>query len=80
VRQSLPRLRALVGTNCSVRAWMQFGRAPLVGPGEISDLRYEGRGRDNFSEMPVPAEGGAAACPPNLTGWGIPRQELLRPL
>ena len=80
VRQSLPELRALVRRDCSARAWMQFGRAPEVSARAISDLRYGRAARDNFSEMPLHADGASRACPPNLTRWAMPRGDLLRPL
>jgi len=79
VRQSLRRLRALAQSDCSVRAWLQFGRAPEVAGGAIGDLRYGGTTRDNFSRMLVPGDARAAECPPHLTDWGLPRQDLLAP-
>ena len=79
VIQSLSRLRDRVDRDCWVRAWMQFGRAPQLDERSISDLRYGNIGRENFSAMPLrtPAEGGE--CPRNLTNWGMPRADLLRP-
>lgn len=77
IRQPLDRLRGLVRRDCAVRAWMQFGRAPSLEDGVISDLRFGGTSRDNFSEMAVPGGGDRSACPPNLTRWGMPRADLL---
>ena len=79
VTQSLSGLRELVRRDCAVRAWMQFGRAPEVSAGTISDLRYGRTGRENFSAMPVRSPPEAAACPRNLTRWGMPRADLLAP-
>jgi hypothetical protein len=77
VRQSLARLRMLVARDCSVRAWMQFGRAPEVGERAIGDLRYGGATRDNFSTMQLPSADEALVCPAHLTHWGMPRADLL---
>jgi hypothetical protein len=55
---------------------MQFGRAPVLGGTQISDLRFE-RGADNFTALAV-AEG-ARGCPPHLTSWAPPRADLLAP-
>jgi inner membrane protein len=79
VRQSRLRLRALARTDCSVRAWLQFGRAPQVAGGAIGDVRYGGATRDNFSRMLLPSDARPAACPPHLTHWGLPREDLLAP-
>ncbi len=75
-RQSLALLRELNRRDCSVRAWLQFGRAPEIDGRTISDLRFGGTARANFSTMPLGA-GEEGACPPNLTRWGIPRADLL---
>jgi inner membrane protein len=79
VRQSLPGLRELARTDCSVRAWLQFGRAPEVAAAAIGDYRYGGATRENFSRMLLPADAGRAECPPHLTHWGMPRADLLAP-
>jgi inner membrane protein len=73
--QPLARLRALARNDCWVRAWLRFGRAPVIERGFISDLRFaEGIGQ-NFSRMPVaPREG----CPAFVPEWGMPRADLLR--
>ena len=75
VRQSLPRLRSLAKNDCWVRAWLQFGRAPLLEGTGISDMRYGNTGRANFSAMVMPPPG--TACPANLTAWTMPRADLL---
>lgn len=76
-RQSLAQLRELNAQDCSVRAWMQFGRAPDVSDTMISDLRFGGAARGNFSAMRLTPADHALACPPNMTHWGIPRADLL---
>jgi inner membrane protein len=79
IRQPLQRLRDLSRSDCWVRAWLQFGRAPVIGDDTIVDLRFEGRGRANFSRMVLTPETGAAPCPPNVTRWAMPRADLLTP-
>jgi inner membrane protein len=79
VRQSLPRLRELVRTDCSVRAWMEFGRAPEIDDNAIGDLRFGGATHDNFSRMALRRGGQPTACPPHLPRWGTPRADLLTP-
>jgi len=77
LRQSLLALRELDRRYCAVHAWMQFGRAPEMAEGAIGDLRYGGARRENFSTMRLPPSDQAARCPPHLTGWGMPRADLL---
>ena len=76
VRQTLESVRRLVRADCRVRAWMQFGRAPVVGAGEIADMRFGGLQGGNFSAMPLAAP--ASACPEHLTAWTMPRADLLQ--
>ena len=72
--QSLQRLRELAETDCWVRAWLRFGRAPVIERGLIFDLRFaEGIGQ-NFTQMRLASRGG---CPSNVPGWGMPRADLL---
>ncbi len=73
VRQSLVQLRALVQSDCWVRAWMQFGRAPQVIAGEVVDIRFSRGTRGNFTSMPV----GQSGCPARITNWSFPRADLL---
>ena len=72
--QSLTRLRRLAEGDCWVRAWLRFGRAPVVDDGSIYDLRFAERIGQNFSRMElVPRRG----CPSNVPNWGMPRADLL---
>ncbi|MEO7457885.1 MAG: metal-dependent hydrolase [Gemmatimonadaceae bacterium] len=73
VRQSLTQLRALVQSDCNVRAWMQFGRAPFIRDHDIGDMRFSDADRGNFSTMPF----GNVPCAAHLTNWGMPRADLL---
>jgi inner membrane protein len=75
--QSLTALRALYRADCWVRGWMQFGRAPEIGEGTISDVRYGGVLRGNFTTMVLKPPVEAARCPAHLTSWRPPRQDLL---
>jgi len=73
--QSLTRLRTLADGDCWVRAWLRFGRAPVVEDGSIYDLRFAERIGQNFSRMElVPRRG----CPANAPAWAMPRADLLR--
>jgi inner membrane protein len=75
--QSLAQLRTLYRDDCWVRGWMQFGRAPAVADGTISDLRYGNSFRGNFTTMTLQPPADAARCPANLTAWRPPRADLL---
>jgi inner membrane protein len=77
VRQSLPRLRELDRGDCWVRAWLQFGRAPIFSDAGIADFRFGGVGYDNFSFMPFRPPAEATVCPKHLTRWDSPRADLL---
>ena len=74
--QSVSRLRELYANDCWVRAWLQFGRAPEIRENVISDLRYSGPDRPNFTTMPIGSRPGGA-CPRHLTNWRPPRADLL---
>ncbi|MFL5617522.1 MAG: metal-dependent hydrolase [Gemmatimonadaceae bacterium] len=75
--QSLAELRALDRADCWVRGWLQFGRAPLVAGGTISDVRYGGSPRGNFTTMILKPPSEAVRCPAHLTAWRPPRADLL---
>ena len=71
-------VRARYRDDCWVRAWLQFGRAPLISDGSISDLRYGASPRGNFTTMILKTPFEAAGCPANLTTWRPPRADLLK--
>jgi inner membrane protein len=75
----LARLRDLAARDCGVRAWLQFGRVPVLDQELIYDLRFDNGTRDNFTAMDLPADPGRAGCPPHLTRWALPRADLLGP-
>jgi inner membrane protein len=74
LHQPLRRLRTLAADDCWVRAWLQFGRAPVIDEGAIFDMRFSERIGQNFSRMRIgPREG----CPRFVPGWHMPRADLL---
>lgn len=75
--QSIAELRTLSRRDCWVRGWLQFGRAPEVGAGTISDVRYGSSPRGNFTTMILKPAPEAVRCPANLTAWRPPRTDLL---
>jgi inner membrane protein len=79
VRLPIEGLRQLASRDCWVKAWLQFGRAPLVREGMILDLRFQDGRRENFTAMKLRSGPEAAACPPNMTHWAMPRADLLEP-
>jgi inner membrane protein len=68
-------LRALYAANCSVRAWLQFGRIPHVANGAIADLRFEHPVGQNFTPMAIGTAAGS--CPAYVTSWEPPRRDIL---
>ena len=73
--QPLQRLRALAKDDCWVRAWLRFGRAPVIDRGSIFDLRFSDRPGREFTDMRLNRRDG---CPSNVPGWAMPRADLLR--
>jgi inner membrane protein len=72
-RQSGAILRDLDRRDCSVHAWLQFGRAPNIRGNVISDLRFDTGVRGNFTAMSF----AGAPCPANTPNWTPPRADLL---
>jgi inner membrane protein len=75
IRQPMQPLRDLAGRDCWSRAWLQFGRAPVLDNGQLSDLRFTERVGPGFTTMRVSS--GIRACPAYLTRWEMPRRDLL---
>jgi inner membrane protein len=69
---TVSRVRDLSHRDCWVRAWLQFGRAPVLRENLIMDLRFETGVRGNFTAMLLGREG----CPSNVTHWSPPREDL----
>jgi inner membrane protein len=79
VREPLQRLRDLGQRDCWVRAWLQFGRAPVIRNGKIFDLRFDSGSGEDFTAMTLRPDHDAATCPPHVTDWAMPRADLLVP-
>jgi inner membrane protein len=75
--QSITQLTGLARRNCRVRAWLQFGRAPLIAGDWIGDARYGGSSRGNFSAMAIASGPSGSECPARLTAWKLPRADVL---
>jgi inner membrane protein len=69
---TVSQARDLSRRDCWVRAWLQFGRAPVVRDNLIMDLRFDTGVRGNFTSMALEREG----CPSNVTRWTPPREDL----
>jgi inner membrane protein len=74
IHQPLDRLRSLARNDCWVRAWLRFGRAPVINGEWIFDLRYSERMGRNFSHMRLDAR---ADCPAHVPEWSMPRADLI---
>jgi inner membrane protein len=75
IHQPLPQLRDLAQRDCWARAWLRFGRAPVISEGSIFDLRFAERLGQNFTRMPLAP--GPRDCPLFLPVWGMPRADLI---
>ena len=77
IRLPIRALRDLDRGNCWVRAWLRFGRAPVIDGGEIFDLRFAERGVRAFSHMALDRGSDDAGCPGFIPPWEMPRGDLL---
>lgn len=75
IHQPLQRLRGLARSDCWVRAWLRFGRAPVIDRDTIFDLRFGESITRQFSHMRLAAREG---CPAYVPEWGMPRADLLK--
>lgn len=75
---SLAELRKLRSDDCHFEAWLRFARAPYVGHGEASDLRFGSGLRRNFTTIRLDLSG-RRTCPRHVPGWDFPRSDLLAP-
>lgn len=75
---SVKELKQLAEQHCSIRAALQFLRAPYWEiEGEtvrLGDLRFERRGKSSFSQFSM--QKSEVECPPYLTNWTPPRADL----
>ncbi len=69
---TVSRVRDLSQQDCWVRAWLQFGRVPVVRDNLVMDLRFETGVRGNFTALRF----GRTGCPSNVTHWTPPREDL----
>lgn len=60
--------------DCRIEAWFQFARVPHRSQGILTDLRFGGRQRNNFSTLDLSQN---TNCPRIKTNWTPPRQDLL---
>jgi len=72
VTGSVQELRALKASNCSVDAWLRFGRMPELANGALSDYRFATTPRGNFTTLRI----APAPCPQGVPAWGYPRADL----
>ena len=75
---SLPALRKMHQTDCHMRAWLRFVRAPAFNAEAGWDLRYGTGPEGNFSAIRFDDFRGHS-CPQGVPEWGFPRQDLLAP-
>jgi inner membrane protein len=73
---SLAALRALRRDDCRFNAWLRFARAPSLGDGSATDVRWGPPGSRNFSTIDY-ADMAGRVCPHPVPGWGMPRTDLL---
>ena len=76
IHQSLGRLRDVARRDCWTRAWLRFGRAPVITGTEIFDLRFADRRTRGFTHMPLVRQPGHPPCPSFVPKWEMPRKDL----
>ena len=79
IHQPLGPLRELGRRDCWARAWLRFGRVPVIAANELFDLRFEERRTQGFTHMPLARASSDAHCPPFVPQWEMPRRDLLFP-
>lgn len=83
IQHPIADLRARVDRDCWVRAWMRFGRVPVIEKGYIYDLRFanpqlaDSEGL-NFSHMRLIRRPTDPVCPSFVPGWAMPREDVLK--
>ena len=78
LRQDLGQLRERAARDCWTRAWLRFGRAPVMGAGQIFDLRFAERRTQPFTYMSLTRRPSDPPCPSFVPPWDMPRADLLR--
>jgi inner membrane protein len=77
IRQPLGPLRELSRRDCRVRAWLRFGRAPVITAEEIFDLRFAAGRARNFTHMSLVSAPGEPTCPSFVPLWEMPRADVM---
>jgi inner membrane protein len=77
IHQSSSALRDLAARDCWVRAWLRFGRVPVVQNQRVFDLRFADRRTQEFTHMSLVRDRDAQRCPSWIPGWDMPREEIL---
>jgi inner membrane protein len=77
IRQSSRALRELADRDCWARAWLRFGRVPVVQHERLFDLRFADRRAQEFSHLSLVRDSDTLRCPPWIPRWEMPRNEVL---
>jgi len=77
IHQRLGPLRDLAGRDCWARAWLRFGRAPVIADGQIFDLRFADVRTRSFTHMRLARGEEHRRCPSFVPAWEMPRKDLL---
>ena len=77
IHQSLRQIRSLASSDCWARAWLRFGRAPVIAAHEIFDLRFAEPRTQGFTHLTRARRSGEPACPSFIPGWEMPRKDLV---
>jgi inner membrane protein len=70
-------LRDLAARDCWMRAWLRFGRVPVVQNQRVFDLRFSDRRTQEFTHMSLVRRPDAPECPPWIPKWQMPREDIL---
>ncbi len=77
IHQPLRPLRDLGRRDCWARAWLRFGRVPVIASNELFDLRFEERRTQGFTHLPLARVSSDTPCPSFVPQWDMPRRDLL---
>lgn len=76
--ESLAFLRSMYRSNCHIKAWLRFVRAPALGWEAAWDMRYGAAPEGNFTAIGFNGTSDAP-CPEGVPEWSFPRADLLGP-
>ena len=77
IHQPLRPLRDLGRRDCWARAWLRFGRVPVIAANELFDLRFEEGRTRGFTHLSLTRASSDAPCPSLVPQWEMPRRDLL---